>query len=182
MKIRETTIPGCYEITPNIFRDKRGSLVKIFHQEVFESNHLETNFKEEFYTVSCQNVLRALHFQLPPQEQAKMVNCVHGQVMDAVVDLRVGSPTYGKFETFDLNSEKANIIYIPPGLAHGYYVQSETSIVIYNVSTVYDPECDTGIHWNSVGIPWPCSEPIVSDRDKSLEKFSNFQSPFVYSS
>jgi len=182
MKIRETTIPECYEITPNIFSDKRGCFVKTFHQEVFKNNKLETNFMERFYTVSHQNVLRGLHFQIPPQEQAKMVNCVHGQVMDAVVDLRVGSPTYGNFETFDLNAEKANIIYIPPGLAHGYYVQSETSIVIYSVSTVHAPECDTGIHWNSVGIPWHCSEPIVSDRDKSLENFSNFQSPFVYSS
>ncbi|MFP5271820.1 dTDP-4-dehydrorhamnose 3,5-epimerase [Coleofasciculus sp.] len=180
MEIRKTTIPNCYEITPMILKDIRGCFVKTFHQEVFKQHQLETTFTEEYYSISYQNALRGLHFQLPPHEHTKMVYCVQGQVMDAVVDLRVGSPTYGKFETFDLSAEKANIMYIPPGLAHGFYVLSETAIMLYKVSTVYAAKYDTGIHWDSVGISWQALDPIVSERDKSFKSFSNFQSPFIY--
>lgn len=180
MEIHETTIPGCYEITPRILKDNRGCFVKTFHQEVFKSHDLETKFREEYYSVSYKNVLRGLHFQLPPKEHTKMVYCVQGQVIDAVVDLRLGSPTYGKFETFDVNAEKANIIYIPPGLAHGFYVLSETAIMLYKVSTVYAPEYDTGIHWNSMGIPWLSENPIVSQRDSQFMAGSDFQSSFIY--
>ena len=180
MQITETKIPGCYEITPRIFKDRRGSFVKTFHQEIFSDHQLETNFAEEYYSLSNRNVLRGLHFQLPPHEHTKIVYCVRGEVMDVVVDLRVGSPTYKKFEIFDLNAEKANLIYIPPGLAHGFYVTSETAIIMYKVSTVYAPEHDTGILWNSVGIPWSDDNPIVSQRDSEFKTISEFESPFIY--
>lgn len=180
MQIRETKIPGCYEITPDVFKDERGSFVKTFHQDIFNSYHLETNFAEEYYSVSHWNVLRGLHFQLPPEAHTKMVYCVQGQVIDAVVDLRVGSPSFGQFALFDLSAEKANTLYIPPGLAHGFYVTGETAIMMYKVSTVYSPEHDTGIHWDSVGIPWPCTEPIISKRDSCFAALSEFKSPFIY--
>ncbi|WP_017719593.1 dTDP-4-dehydrorhamnose 3,5-epimerase [Kamptonema formosum] len=180
MQIRETKIPGCYEITPDVFKDERGSFVKTFHQDIFKTHQLETKFAEEYYSVSHRNVLRGLHFQLPPEAHTKMVYCVQGQVIDAVVDLRVGSPTFGQFALFDLSAEKANTLYIPPGVAHGFYVTGETAIMMYKVSTVYSPEHDTGIHWDSVGIPWPCTEPIVSKRDSSFAALSEFKSPFIY--
>lgn len=180
MQISETKIPGCYEITPKVFKDERGNFVKTFHEEIFKSHSLETHFAEEYYSVSHQNVLRGLHFQLPPQDHVKMVYCVFGEVVDAVVDLRLGSPTYGKFETFELSAEKANLIYIPPGLAHGFYAKSQTAIMMYKVSTVYSPECDTGILWNSVGIAWKSDNPIISKRDNSFVPFSEFESPFTY--
>jgi dTDP-4-dehydrorhamnose 3,5-epimerase len=180
MKAIETKIPGCYEFQLNVFKDERGSFVKTFHQDIFSSYQLETNFAEEYYSVSHRNVLRGLHFQLPPQEHTKIAYCVQGQVLDVVVDLRVGSPTYGKFETFDLSAEKANLIYIPPGLAHGFYVISEMAIMMYKVSTVYSSEHDRGILWNSAGIPWPSTNPIVSKRDSSFATLSDFNSPFVY--
>ncbi len=180
MKIRETKIPGCYEITPDVFKDERGSFVKTFHQDIFKIHQLETKFTEEYYSVSLRNVLRGLHFQLPPEAHTKMVYCVQGQVIDAVVDLRVGSPTFGQFALFDLSAEKANTLYIPPGLAHGFYVTGETALMMYKVSTVYSPKHDTGIHWDSVGIPWPCTEPIVSKRDSSFAALSEFKSPFIY--
>ena len=180
MQIHHTPIQGCYEILPRVFKDGRGSFVKTFHQEVFAKHQLETEFAEEYYSVSYQNVLRGLHFQLPPHAHTKIVYCVLGQVIDAVVDLRVGSPTYGQFATFDVSAEKANIIYIPPGLAHGFYVTSETAIMMYKVSTVYAPESDTGIRWDSVGINWPSPNPIVSERDSGFVALSDFTSPFVY--
>lgn len=180
MEIRETKIPGCYELLPTVFKDLRGSFVKTFHEEVFNQHQLETNFAEEYYSVSYRHVFRGFHFQLPPREHTKVVYCVLGEVIDAVVDLRIGSPTYGFFETFYLTAEKANIIYIPSGLAHGFYVTSETAIMMYKVSTVYSPKHDTGIHWSSVGISWPSSEPIVSKRDSEFLPLAEFNSPFLY--
>lgn len=178
MKIRETKIAGCYEILPKIFQDERGRFVKTFHQDIFSSYHLATNFAEEYYSYSYRNVLRGLHFQIPPRDHTKIVYCVHGAVIDAVVDLRINSPTYGEWETFDLNHETANIIYIPVGLAHGFYVTSETAILIYKVSTVYSQGHDTGIHWNSAGIPWPSQNPIISKRDSQFVSLADFDSPF----
>ncbi|MBE9224570.1 dTDP-4-dehydrorhamnose 3,5-epimerase [Phormidium sp. LEGE 05292] len=181
MNIQPTSLPGCYEIQPNIFEDDRGKFVKIFHQEVFAEYKLETHFAEEYYSVSHQRVLRGLHFQLPPYEHTKLVYCVVGQVMDAVVDLRVGSPTYGKYATFELSAQKANLIYIPPGFAHGFYVLSDRAVLIYKVTTVYSREHDAGILWNSVGIPWSDKQPIISARDSSFVTFADFLTPFRYS-
>lgn len=180
MCINKTNIPGCLEIVPKVFRDERGVFVKIFHNEKFLEHNLEAHFNEEYYSVSCNRVLRGLHFQKPPMEHVKLVYCVFGNVIDAVVDLRIGSPTFGQFETFELSAAKANIIYIPAGLAHGFYVKSQNAILIYKVSTVYASEYDSGILWNSVGIPWPDASPIISSRDRQFLPFSTFESPFCY--
>jgi dTDP-4-dehydrorhamnose 3,5-epimerase len=180
MNILPTLLPGCYELQPNIFQDIRGNFVKVFHKEIFSNYKLETNFTEEYYSTSHQKVLRGMHFQTPPYEHTKLVYCPLGRVMDVVVDLRIGSPSYGKFAKFELSAEKANIIYIPPGLAHGFYVLSETAILIYKVTTVYNPKHDSGIRWNSVEIPWPDLQPIVSNRDNEFVSFADFLSPFQY--
>lgn len=182
MQIRETQLPGCYELLPKVFEDDRGRFVKTFHTELFSDYQLETEFREEYYSVSHRNVLRGLHFQLPPQHHTKVVYCVQGQVRDVVVDLRVGSPTYGQFQTFELGAEQGNLIYIPPGLAHGFYTLSETAIMVYKVSTVYSPAHDSGIHWNSLEIPWGCTDPVISQRDSTFPTFDEFVSPFVFSS
>jgi len=180
MNIQPTMLPGCYELQPNVFTDFRGKFVKVFHEEIFSSSQLETNFTEEYYSVSHQKVLRGMHFQTPPYEHTKLVYCPLGKVMDVVVDLRVGSPTYGKFASFELSEEKANIIYIPPGLGHGFYVLSETAILIYKVTTLYHPKYDSGILWNSIEIPWPDQQPIVSARDSEFVSLADFVSPFQY--
>lgn len=180
MKISKTEIPGCYEIFPDIINDERGIFVKTFNKDIFMEEGLDTGFAEEYYSISKKNVLRGLHFQLPPMEHAKMVYCTDGSIMDAVVDLRIGSPTYQHHLTFELSAEKANIIYIPPGLVHGYYVLSEYAMVHYMVTSVYSPQHDSGILWSSAGIPWPCSSPITSKRDSRFPTLSEFQSPFVF--
>ena len=180
MELRQTKISGCYELTPKVFTDVRGTFVKTFHENVFQDYGLDTNFTEEYYSNSHKNVLRGLHFQTPPRDHTKVVYCVLGEVMDVVVDLRVGSPTYGKFETFNLSAEKANLVYVPRGLAHGFYVTSDLAIMMYKVSTVYCPENDAGLLWNSIGIPWLSENPIMSKRDREFVKFADFDSPFVY--
>lgn len=178
--IGRTKIPGCLEILPKIFKDDRGLFVKTSHQDVFEERGLETHFEEEYYSLSYQGVLRGLHFQLPPMDHVKLVYCVLGKVMDVVVDLRIGSPTYGDFEIFQLSSEKANMIYIPKGLAHGFYILSDNEVMMYKVTTVYSEKHDTGILWNSAGIPWPDEKPIISKRDSEFKPFKDFKSPFIY--
>jgi dTDP-4-dehydrorhamnose 3,5-epimerase len=180
MEIKESKILGCYEIYPKIFKDERGSFVKTFHQDIFQQNNFETNFAEEYYSFSHRHVFRGLHFQLPPHEHTKMVYCVQGEVMDVVLDLRKGSPTYGECATFKVSAEIANIIYIPPGLAHGFYVTSENALMMYKVSTVYSPEHDAGILWSSVDIPGLKDNPIISKRDQGFMAFSEFDSPFIY--
>lgn len=179
VEIKETKIPGCYELIPRIVGDERGVFVKTFHKEVFAQFSMETHFAEEYYSSSVKGVLRGLHFQTPPHDHVKIVYCVEGEVFDAVVDMRKGSPTYGEFIIFSLSSKKANMLYIPKGVAHGFYVISNTATLMYKVTTQYSPEHDTGILWSSVDIPWPDKEPIISVRDRSFVKFADFNSPFA---
>lgn len=178
--VRPTEIPGCCEVLPKIFRDERGLFVKTFHHDFFVEKGLEARFVEEYYSTSQRGVLRGLHFQLPPQDHIKLVYCVCGEVMDVVVDLRVGSPSYGKCQTIFLSAQAANMLYIPAGLAHGFYVTSESATMMYKVTTVYSPEHDAGILWNSVDVAWPDAHPIISERDRGFIPFSEFESPFRY--
>ncbi|HHP7244074.1 MAG TPA: dTDP-4-dehydrorhamnose 3,5-epimerase [Elainellaceae cyanobacterium] len=182
MKINQTQISGCYEIQLKFFEDHRGRFVKTFHQDIFAEHGLESHFAETYYSVSPRNVLRGLHFQVPPKEHTKLVHCVQGEVLDAVVDLRVDSPTYGQYATFHLSAEQGNLVYIPPGLAHGFYIMSEHAVVMYQVSTVYAPGHEHGILWNSAGINWPSHDPIISEKDSGWRSLSEFQSPFICSS
>lgn len=178
--INPTPLPGCYEIQPRVIDDARGRFVKIFHKDAFAERQLETSFVEEYYSHSIRGVIRGLHFQAPPHDHVKIVYCVQGEISDVVLDIRVGSPTYGKTASFCLSAEKANYVYIPKGLAHGFCSTSETATVIYKVSTVYAPQSDSGVLWSSVGIEWPTSDPVTSERDAGFVPLSAFESPFVY--
>ena len=180
MRIKKTKIPGCFNIDAFKMEDDRGTFVKTFHKDLFEKYNLDTDYVEEYYSYSVRRVIRGLHFQTPPMEHTKLVYCAYGKVMDAVVDLRVGSPSYGRYQVFELSADKGNLLYIPTGLAHGFAVLSDSAVVVYNVTTVYSAKCDNGILWNSAGIPWPYDNPIMSDRDKMFETFQEFASPFLF--
>ena len=179
-ELKPSKLSGCLELQPKVFDDDRGRFVKVFHEQAFAAQGLETAFAEEYYSVSCKNVVRGLHFQLPPMDHVKMVYCVEGEVLDAVVDLRVGSPTYRQYALFELSAAKANSIYIPKGMAHGFCALSERAIMVYKVSTIYSPAHDAGVLWNSVGIPWPTTEAVLSARDQSFPRLEQFESPFRY--
>lgn len=176
MRILETNIPGCFEIFPKIAIDDRGMFVKTFHYDIFLQYQLETNWREEYYSISRKGVLRGMHFQTPPHDHNKLVYCTAGKVLDAVVDMRSGSPAYGQHLLTEICSEKGNMLYIPKGLAHGFYTLSESATMMYKVSSVYAPSHDSGILWSSVGILWSDMQPILSVRDKSLPEFSTFSS------
>lgn len=181
MEIIQTPIPGCFELHPKIFQDERGNFVKTFHEGMFRERGLETRFAEEYYSWSRRGVLRGLHFQLPPQDHIKLVYCASGAVLDVVVDLRKGSPSFGRHAQFELSAEKANMLYVPAGLAHGFYVTADHAIMLYKVTTVYSPAHDSGIRWDSAGILWPQANPIVSKRDSSFPALIDVASPFRFS-
>jgi dTDP-4-dehydrorhamnose 3,5-epimerase len=166
--IHPTGIDGCLEIVSHLRCDARGRFVKTFHAEWFRNHGLQTEFVEQYYSSSARRVLRGLHFQKPPAQHVKLVYCVDGEVLDAIVDLRPGSSTYGRHILVPLSAERANMLYLPGGVAHGFYVLSDMATLVYSVSSVYDSVCDAGIHWASAGIDWPDQDPIVSERDAKL--------------
>ena len=180
MHINPTAIPGCFELVPKVMRDERGYFVKTFHEQIFREQGLTTHFAEEYYTYSHQGVLRGLHFQTPPRELIKLVYCVSGAVFDAVVDLRIGSPAYGKHLTFELSAEKATMLYLPAGLAHGFFAVSPGAVLMYKVTAVYSSSNDSGILWDSAGIPWPGKQPVISQRDREFVALKDFESPFRF--
>lgn len=181
LQIRELSIPGCFEIHPNVIKDERGTFVKTFHQDIFDKHGLTTDFAEEYYSYSKKGVFRGFHFQLPPHDHIKMVYCVSGTIVDAIIDLRKGSPTYRQHAVFELSGEKANVLYLGKGIAHAFYVMSDFAIVMYKVTTVYAPKHDAGILWNSAGVPWPDDNtPVLSGRDKSFPPLDQFKTPFIY--
>lgn len=179
--VRPTDMAGCFEIHPKVHRDARGLLAKTFHATSFEALGMTTTWREIFYSTSVRGVIRGLHFQLPPADQVKMVTCVAGAVMDIVVDLRSGSPTFGGFHTCILDGSEISGIFVPVGLAHGFAVLSDEAVVAYAVSSEHDPERDAGIRWDSVpGLRWPIEVPKVSERDLALPTFQEFVSPFPF--
>jgi dTDP-4-dehydrorhamnose 3,5-epimerase len=178
--LKDTAIAGCFEIQPRVMDDLRGRFVKTFHAGAFAELGLATNFAEEYYSHSRNHVIRGMHFQTPPEDHVKMVYCVHGEVFDVVLDLRVGSPTYGKTASFCLSAEKGNCLYIPKGLAHGFCTTSELATLVYRVSTVYAPQHDTGVLWSSIDVEWPTDSPLISERDATFKPLSAFESPFIY--
>lgn len=177
-EITQTDIPNCFKVASRRMEDARGWFVKTYHAPTFKELGLQTDWNEEYYSVSRKGVLRGLHFQLPPHDHEKIVYCASGEVLDVVVDLRVGSPMYGRHEVFNLSSDKATMIYIPKGCAHGFYTKSDSAIMMYKVSSVYAPDSDAGILWSSLDIAWPSKHLIISDRDKAFAPFNAFVSPF----
>lgn len=175
-----TEIIGCFQLWPRLLDDSRGRFVKIFHKGHFLNHGLSIDFSEEYYSRSFRGVVRGMHFQSPPHEHIKMVYCVDGDVFDVVVDLRVGSPTYGRSATFNLSAKNGGCLYIPKGLAHGFCVTSEEATLVYKVGTTFSPDHDSGIRWDSIGVDWPVDDPIISDRDSRLEVLDRFKSPFIF--
>lgn len=180
-EMRPAKIPDCVELLCDPKEDARGCFVKTYHEDAWRELGLNMVFGEQNYSVSSKGVLRGMHFQLPPRDHDKAVTCIVGCVLDVVVDLRKGSPTFGQAEGFELSFERHNVLFVPRGLAHGFYVLSETAIVSYSVSTVYNPQLDAGIRWDSLAFDWPDPQPLLSDRDRQLPLLKDFDSPFEFS-
>ena len=142
-------------------------------------NGIDISFIQDNQSLSSKDVVRGLHFQAPPFAQDKLVRVIKGIVVDVVVDIRKNSPTYGQFETYTLTEEKKNMLLVPKGFAHGFVTLEDNTIFVYKCSNVYNKESEGGILWNSLDINWQVENPIVSDKDKILPKFSEFITSFV---
>jgi dTDP-4-dehydrorhamnose 3,5-epimerase len=173
-------LPGCLRIVPKIVRDSRGEFIKPFVESDYRELGLRTNFAEEYYSRSVRGVIRGMHFQSPPYDYFKLVSCLSGQIRDVIVDLRVGSPNFRKCEVLELKAADGFVLYLPPGIAHGFLALSETAIVSYKVTSIYAPAHDTGVRWDSLGIDWGIKAPILSDRDATLPVLAEIESPFKY--
>jgi dTDP-4-dehydrorhamnose 3,5-epimerase len=180
MNFEPILIPGAFLITPNVFSDPRGQFVKSFHEGEFAAHGMAFRAAEEFYSVSQRGVLRGMHFQTPPAAHEKLVYCIKGRILDVIVDLRKGSPAFGKFYAVELNAAVPRSLFIPMGIAHGFLSLEDDSTMMYSVSTVHNPACDSGIRWDSFGMEWPCCEPVTSPRDSGFPTLGELDSPFVF--
>lgn len=179
MMIREHEVIKDIKIIEN-FRadDHRGSFVKIYNDQSYEENGIKMPIQEIFYSVSQKNVIRGMHFQTPPHNHDKLVHVIAGRVMDAIVDLRKGSPTYQKCISIMLQGDTRQAVYIPSGFAHGFLSLEDNTVMMYMVSRGYAAECDMGIRWDSVGMQWNVEKPIISDRDSQFSAMQEYESPF----
>lgn len=180
MQAHPTTVEGCSEIELDPSFDRRGSFLKLFQSTAFSRLGLSLDVRELFISRSVRDVLRGLHFQAPPADVAKLVSCLAGAVLDVVVDLRVGSPTYLGHCAVELSAERANAILVPFGCAHGFLTTSDEAVVMYAQSGEHDPLREGGVLWSSAGIAWPVAEPILSDRDASFPTLAGLDSSFRY--
>ena len=179
MQIIETKLAGVYLINPIVRPDNRGSFTKTMQGSLFQQQNLCRNFGEVYHSVSHTNVLRGLHFQTPPADGAKLVACLSGAVLDALVDLRRGSATFGQHVLVPLDGDKNQMVYMPAGVAHGFWVERGLSLMQYYQEAEYAAEQDCGILWNSCGIDWPSQNPTLSARDAAFPALADYQSPFV---
>lgn len=178
IEIAGTAIDDVVELRPIVHADQRGSFVKTVQASTYSVAGLATEFVETYFSSSHRGVLRGMHFQLPPHEHAKVVYCVDGKVLDAIIDLRVGSPTFQRHVVMELDGSSVRGVYVPPGCAHGFCVVSPRATVLYQVTTEFAPEHDYGVRWDTAGIPWPNMPFTVSERDAALPAMGEFRSPF----
>lgn len=184
MEVIKTDIDGVVIIEPRIFKDARGYFFESFSQREFEEKVGHVEFVQDNESMSSYGVMRGLHFQRPPYTQAKLVRCVRGKVLDVAVDIRKGSPTYGKHVAVELTEDNHRQFFIPKGFAHGFAVLSETAVFQYKCDEFYHPETDGGISIldDSLGIDWriPTEHAILSEKDTKHPLLKDFDSPFIY--
>lgn len=170
MRFRETDVPGVILVEPDVFTDARGFFLETYHQGKYAEGGIPGPFVQDNFSRSIRGTLRGLHYQLQ-EAQGKLVMAVEGSVFDVAVDVRRGSPTFGRWLGIELSAENKCQLYIPPGFAHGFCVLSETAAFIYKCTRFYEPKEERGIIWNdrSLGIRWPVAEPLLSAKDRSYK-------------
>jgi dTDP-4-dehydrorhamnose 3,5-epimerase len=182
MNVVELSIKDLKVIEPKVFEDPRGFFLESYSQAKLKDQGIDIEFVQDNHSRSSKGILRGLHFQAPPFAQDKLVRVVRGKVLDVALDVRVGSPTYGKFEIIELSEDNKKMFLIPKGFAHGFVVLSDSADFLYKTSEYYHPEVDGGVLWNDpdLDIPWSITDPLLSEKDKNLPLFKNLVSPFKY--
>lgn len=185
INVIKTSIEGVFVIEPKVFGDERGYFLESFNAKEFqEKTGIDVTFVQDNESKSKYGVLRGMHFQLPPYTQSKLVRVVKGKVLDVVVDIRKGSPTYGKYEMCELTEENHRQFFVPKGMAHGFAVLSEEAIFQYKCDDFYHPEAEGAIAWDdhNIAIQWPIpsEDVILSEKDKHHPCLKDFESPFNF--
>ena len=180
MEITKTNIEGLLIITPNVFKDSRGSFFESWNSDQFKQIGITDVFDQDNQSISSKNVLRGLHFQNPPYAQSKLVRVVRGSVLDVAVDIRKNSPTYGMHHSVFLSEQNNKLFYIPKGFAHGFLSLEDNTIFCYKCSGKYNKSSEESLMWNDMDlkINWPISNPIVSEKDLNAKYFNEFKSKF----
>lgn len=178
-------IPGVVMIEPQIFSDERGFFMETYKSSEFADFGITESFAQDNHSRSQRGVIRGLHYQNPPKAQGKLVRVVVGKIFDVALDIRKGSPTYGRWVGVVLSEENRRMLYMPEGFAHGFLVTSVVAEVHYKTTDEYAPECEAGIAWNDpeIGLDWPIEppeRPIVSPKDSSWPKLAEATNGFVY--
>ncbi len=177
MEFTKTKFDGVFLIKPQVFGDSRGFFLESYSKKKFEEAGIAADFVQDNHSRSAEKgVLRGLHFQKPPFAQAKLVWTIKGKILDAVVDLRKDSDTFGQWEGFELSAENFLMLFVPRGFAHGFCVLEEGTEVMYKTDNYYAPEHDSGLLWNdqTLKIDWPVKEPILSEKDQKQQVFEEF--------
>jgi len=184
MKIEPTALPDVLILTPNRFGDDRGWFSETFNASRMAAAGLMMGWVQDNHSMSAKvGTLRGLHYQRPPHAQDKLVRCSRGAIFDVAVDIRVGSPSYGKWVGVDLTPENARQLLVPKGFLHGFVTRAPDTEVQYKCSDVYAPDCDGGIRWNdpTIGIDWGVADPTLSAKDTVAPLLADFASPFTWS-
>lgn len=185
MNVIQTDIPEVVIIEPRVFGDHRGYFFESFSERDFASNVREVNFVQDNESKSCYGVLRGLHFQKPPHAQSKLVRVVRGRVLDVAVDVRKGSPTFGRHVAVELSEDNHRQLFIPRGFAHGFVVLSEEAVFQYKCDNYYAPQSEGAVAWDDpeLGIDWgiPAEDVILSDKDKCHPNLRDAEGLFDYS-
>jgi dTDP-4-dehydrorhamnose 3,5-epimerase len=184
MPFIKTQFSGLLVFEPKVFEDNRGYFFESYNQQVFSSEGIQINFVQDNQAKSSFGVVRGLHFQLEPHSQTKLLRVLSGEIIDAVVDMRKGSPTYGKSYTILLSAENKKQLLVPKGFAHGYSVISDTAEVSYKCDEFYHKQSEGGIAWNdpALEIDWqvPADKIIISEKDKEYPLLKNTSHNFVF--
>ena len=170
MNIEKQSLDNVLLLKPKVFKDKRGYFFESYRDSVFKENNFNIEFVQDNETFSKNaGIIRGLHYQLG-KPQGKLIHVVSGAIIDVIVDIRLGSPDFGKSIKIRLDSDLHNMVYIPEGFAHGYLVLEERTIIQYKCTNYYDPTSEFGIRWDDIdlNISWDVTDPIISDRDKNL--------------
>jgi dTDP-4-dehydrorhamnose 3,5-epimerase len=181
MEFNRTNLDGVIMVRPDVHGDHRGFFIETYARQKFVAGGIEPVFVQDNHSRSVQKgVLRGLHFQVPPFAQSKLIRATAGAIFDVVVDLRRGSPSFGKWEGFELSAANFQMLFVPAGFAHGFCTLTENTEVQYKVDVPYSPSHDSGVRWNDpdIGIAWPIEHPVLSKKDGELGFFRNFDSPF----
>jgi dTDP-4-dehydrorhamnose 3,5-epimerase len=181
-QVEHLPIPRLLLLVPQAFEDRRGCFFETYKKSEFDAQGIRENFVQSNQAGSRKGVLRGLHYQIDPSPQGKLLRVVSGEIFDVAVDIRKGSPFYGKWAAVTLSGENRSLFWIPPGFAHGYLALADGTEVLYSTTCEYDPRSERGIRWDdpALAIAWPPLSPLLNERDRNFPLCADAENTFVY--